>query len=185
MPKTNYTPKLNGLETTTQEFAKKLNELKNEVLSLDFTADDVYAVDGYNYEIVKALNTIKFIKKQYNKKFTDVSNELRNGWQMHNDYNVVPQSFDASFDGVTTKAWVGNHEKIQLNFNSKNLPSIKHDLITKYPHALSLIEYFFPQTIECKLPKVMPVVNQNVIDFINQLKSDGFVTVVKQLELDI
>lgn len=185
MPKNNYTPKLNGLETTTQEFAKKLNELKNEVLSLDFSADDVYAVDGYNYEIVKALNTIKFIKKQYNKKFTDVSNELKNGWQMHNDYTLVPQSFDASFDSVTTKAWVGNKETIKPNFSTSNLPAVKFELKQKYPEYVSIIDYFFPETIDNKLPKTMPMVNQNIIDFINALKNDGYVTVIKQLELDI
>ena len=186
MAKIVYDVDLDGIFNATQEFADFVEQLRDDALKIKDSLDesDIADVHLINTKLIQTFNTIKYIKKHYNKKITSVQNEIKDNVVLHPEFDRDIFTSHVSYDNVETKALIGKKAWINKlsRANNKYADDIKSNLLAKYPHFADKIEEYIPTKTSIAFPTTFL---EDDLDFIKALQDENLVEVVEQQTLEL
>jgi hypothetical protein len=176
--KTIYVPELDSLKDNVEEFVDLLNTMKEDALKLkSLDESDVANAVMINEKLLETFNTIKFIKKLYNKKFSSVQQDLKDAVVVHSLFEN--ESFNSVFehDKVKSELSIGKTTRIVPMFLPKESVLIRERLLNTYPELATEIRIAFPSSVSFDKEKA------NAIS--DMLLKEHLIEVQEQLSMDL
>jgi hypothetical protein len=172
--KNSYSPDLDSLKDNVEEFVNLLNNMKEEALKLkSLDESDIANAIMINEKLVETFNTVKFIKKLYNKKFTNVQEELRDAVVSHSLFENETFSATYEHDKVKSSLTIGDVSRIVPLFQPKESILIREKLLHDYPQFFTEIDKSFPTSVSFNPDKASAIrdilLKERVIEVQEQL----------------